>query len=182
MLFETLNKLKQKSIMASIVILAVGILLLICPEPYIDTLITLAGYVLMVASVVLILKFISSRRSLTDFIVLGIALAMAILGVVVLVSHDNILPVLSWLFGILLLVDGIFNLYYAMTYARRAGRTGWQLLIILAFLLIAAGLLIVINPWWKTPKDLMVIISCAMIFSAITGILRLIWIWPVRAD
>ena len=182
MLFETLSKLKQRSIMTSIVVLSVGILLLICPERYVNAAVTLAGYVLLIIAAVLILEFMSGEKSLSDFILFGIALVLAILGTVILVSHDDILPVLSWLFGIVLLLDGINSLHYTLTYARRAGRSVWQILIILSLLLIAAGLIILINPWWNTPKALMTIIASALIFSAAAGIFRLIWIWPVRSD
>lgn len=182
MLFETLSKLKQRSIMTSIVILAVAILLLICPDRYISSVINLAGYALLILAVVLILEFASGKRSLSDFILLGIALALAILGTVILVAHDNILPVLSWLFGLALILDGVNSLHYTLTYARRAGRSGWQVLIVLSVLLFALGLIIVINPWWNTPKALLSVIAAAMIFSAAAGIFRIIWTWPVRTD
>ena len=182
MLFESLSKLKQRSIMTSIVIVAVAILLLICPERYIDTIINLAGYVLLIIAVVIMLEFSSSKRSLSDFILLGIGLALAILGTVILVSHSDILPVLSWLFGLLLIVEGINGMHYTLRYARRAGRSGWQVLIVLSVVLLVIGLIIVINPWWKTPKALMSVIAAAMFFSAASGIVRIIWTWPVRTD
>ena len=182
MLFETLGKLKQRTIMTSIVILAIGVMLLICPEKHIDTLITLAGYVMLVLSAVMILDFSTSKRSLSDFLLLVAALALAILGLAVLVSHNQVLPVLSWLFGLLLLVVGVLSAFNTFAFARRAGRAGWQILVILSILQILAGLVIVINPWWKTPRSLMSVIAFAMIFSSVIGILRLIWIWPIRSE
>ncbi len=182
MLFETLGKLKQRTIMTSILILAVGVMLLICPDKYIDTLITLAGYAMLVLAVVLMLEFSTSKRSLSDYIVLGAGLAVAILGLVVIVSHEEILPVLSWLFGLLLIVVGLFSMFYTLSYARRAGRAGWQVLAVLSLLEMAAGVIIVINPWWSTPRDLLTVIAFAMIFSAAVGILRLVWIWPIRSE
>ena len=182
MLFETLGKLKQRTIMTSIIILAVGVMLLICPDRYIETLITLAGYVLLVLAAVIMMEFSTSKRSLSDFILLGAALVLAVLGLVVLVAHENILPVLSWLFGISLLIIGVFSMFYTFAYARRAGRAGWQVLAVLSALQLAAGLIIVINPWWNTPRALLSVIALAMIFSAAIGILRLIWTWPIRSE
>lgn len=182
MLFETLGKLKQRTIMTSIIVLAIGIILLICPEVYIDSLITLAGYVLIIAAIVLVLDFITGKRSLSDYIMLGIALIIAILGLVVLVSHENILPVLSWLFGLVLILLGIEGVHYTLAYARRAGRAGWWILIILSVIMIAAGFVIVINPWWHTADDFLDIIAFALIYSAAVGIVRVIWSWPVRSE
>ena len=47
-----------------------------------------------------------------------------LLGIYILVSGDDILKVLSVLFGILLMFDGFHSTVYAWVYARRAGKKG----------------------------------------------------------
>ena len=44
MLFQSLDKLKRQSILAAILMMALGVIMLICPESYVNTLVVTAGY------------------------------------------------------------------------------------------------------------------------------------------
>ena len=45
---------------------------------------------------------------------------------------------------------------------------------------IAAGVILFVNPFWNTPDMLMKVIGCTVFFSAIVSGVRLIWTWPLR--
>ena len=64
MIFQELNKLKRSTIMSSIILIVLGILMILCPEEYIRTMISLMGSVLLVFSVVGILEFLGSNKAL----------------------------------------------------------------------------------------------------------------------
>ena len=112
---------------------------------------------------------------------LGCAMAIGLMGLSVLVFSDKILKLLGWLFGVLLVLQGIELFYNALMYIRPSGRNGWWLMAILAVILVAAGVTIFLNPFWDTPKALLKIIGFTLLFDAVVSILRVIWIWP-RAE
>ena len=47
-------------------------------------------------------------------------------------------------------------------------------------LLIFAGVVLFVNLGWDTPTQLMKVIGCAVLFSAVVSGIRLIWTWPLR--
>ena len=48
MLFEELSKIKRSSIMTSIILAAVGIVMILCPPQYIESLVAVLGYGMVV--------------------------------------------------------------------------------------------------------------------------------------
>lgn len=180
MLFESLDKIKRNSILSAILLVFLGAVILVCPKVYIPVLMLAFGYTLVVLSIVFILNFLSSKKSLMDYLKFTGALILGIVGLAALLYRGDIMRVLTWLFGFLLVVDGGRTLIHSLTYARRSQRKGWWVLTILSGLLMATGILIFLNPWWNTPENLMKVIGCAIFFSAIVSGIRLIWTWPVR--
>ncbi len=180
MLFEGLSKLKRESVMASIVLLAVGIILIICPDRYIGTLVNVLSILMLITACILVLDFIGSEKSLMDFIRMTFALALVIAGSVVLILDTHTIYVLAWLFGISLIIYGVYSLFHAQVFARRSGRKGWWVMVLLSALLIFFSAVIIINPCWPTPGALLRIIGWVVVYAAILSALRLIWVWPIR--
>ena len=108
MLFQELGKLKRSTIAASIILMAVGILMIMCPEQYIASLVSLLGAGMMVFAAVLIFDFISGKKCLMNYIYLTAALIIALLGFAVLVS-PNIVRIISLVFGLALTEDGVIH-------------------------------------------------------------------------
>lgn len=182
MLFQELNKIKRTSINISMVLMTLGLIMVICPERYIDALVEGLGYVMLVVAIVMVLNYLSSKKVLFNTIQLMAALILGLVGTSVLVFKDHVLQILGWAFGVLMVLQGIETTYSALMYVRPSKRRGWWLLTILAVLLLAIGVLIFLNPWWNTPADLLKIIGAALLFDALVGLLRLIWIWPIKAE
>ena len=182
MLFQTLDKLKRQSILAAILMMALGVVMLICPENYVNTLVVTVGYGMIVFAIVEMLEFISSKKALIHYIIFTGALIIAILGVFILIYNQDLLKALGWLFGFVLLQDGLFTLLNALLFARRSNRKGWWMLVVLAVALMALGVLIFLNPWWDSPSLLMRVIGSALLFSAFVSALRLVWIWPFKNE
>ena len=182
MLFQTLDKLKRQSILAAILMMALGVVMLICPESYVNTLVVTVGYGMIVFALVEMLEFVASRKALIHYILFTGALIIAILGVFILIYNQDLLKALGWLFGFVLLQDGLFTLLNALLFARRSNRKGWWMLVVLAVALMALGVLIFLNPWWNSPSLLMKVIGGALLFSALVNALRLVWIWPFKNE
>ena len=181
MLFEELGKIKRSTIMSTILMAAIGVLMIMCPEQYVDALVSVLGYAMVILATVWILQFISGKKSLIRYIYLTGALIVALLGVLVL-TFDNIVLIIGIIFGLVLVGDGILSISNTWMYARRAQRKGWWVLILLSVLLIAFGLIVLVNPWWSEPTKLFDIIGIALLFSSVISIVRLIMIWPIKND
>ena len=180
MLFESLDKIRRNSIMSAILLISLGSIILICPEVYINLLINVFGYTLVVIGIVMILNFFSSNKSIIEYLKFVGALILGIIGICVLVFNDNIMNVLAWLFGFLLILDGARTLLHSFIYARRSERKGWWLLTILSICLMLAGILLFVNPWCDTPSKLMKATGGTILFSSLVSAIRLIWTWPIR--
>ena len=98
MLFEELGKLKRSSIMTSIIFIAVGIVMIMCPAQYVKSLVSVLGYGMEILAAVWILNFISGKKTLMSYVFLTGALIIALLGMAVLV-FDNIVLVIGIVFG-----------------------------------------------------------------------------------
>ena len=61
MLFESLDKIKRNAIFTAILLVALGAVMLICPDTYIPTMILVFGYTLIITAIVMMLNFYSSK-------------------------------------------------------------------------------------------------------------------------
>ena len=182
MLFQELGKLKRSSIMNSIVMMAVGILMIICPGQYVNSLVSVLGYGMLVYAAVLVLDFISGKRVLMNYIYLTGALVMALVGAAILVFDSDVVRVIGLVFGIWLIGVGAIDIASALMYARRAGSQGWRLLAVLSVLLILCGLIVLVNPWWSKPTKLFDVIGGMLLFSSVVSIVRLVLVWPIKGE
>ena len=181
MLFEELSKIKRSSIMTSIILAAVGIVMILCPPQYVDSLVAVLGYGMVILAGVMMLNYITAKKSLINCVKFAGALVILLLGIAVLV-FDNIVLLIGIVFGLVLVADGLITMINTWMFARRAKLKGWWLLVLLSMLLIAGGLVILINPWWDEVVMLFDAIGAMLLFSALVGIVRLVIIWPIKEE
>ena len=182
MLFQELGKLKRSSIMTSIIMTAVGILMIMCPGQYVGALVSTLGYGILIFAAVMIMDFISGKRVLMNYIYLTGALILALLGCAISVFESDVVRVIGLIFGLWLLGVGAIGIVNTLMYVRRAGRKGWQLLVALSALLILFGLIVLVNPWWNEPTALFDVIGGMLLFSSVVSIVRTIMIWPIKGE
>ena len=181
MLFEELGKIKRSSIMTSIIMVAVGIVMIMCPPAYVNSLVAVLGVAMIVFATVVILDFISGTKSMINYIKLTGALIMLLVGLAVLI-FENIVLIIGIIFGLALIIAGGIGIFNACTYARRANREFWWLLVLLSAILVALGVMILINPWWSEPDKLFDVIGAALLFSSVVSIARLYITWPIKLE
>lgn len=180
MILQALDKIKQQTVISSLLLMIVGLLMLIIPVRHDGILVEVLGYVILLVGGVMIWDFIAGSKKLTDCIFFTAALLLMVLGLFILISGDDILTVLSVLFGILLIVDGLHSTVHAWMYARRSGKKWWWILLLLSISLMVAGIVILNNPWWQTQHSFVKVIGGVMLYAAAVGIVRLILVWPIR--
>lgn len=66
MLFEVLDRLRQQTIISSIVMMMLGLLMLIIPTEYDYTLVNVLGYVIIILGAVMVWGFIGGPKHLSD--------------------------------------------------------------------------------------------------------------------
>ena len=182
MIFEALDKIKRNAIFSAILLMAIGAVLLICPEAYYSIIIIGVGYGLAILATVMMLNFFASKKSLMDYIKFVAALILLIGGICVLVFRNDAMRVLAYTFGVLLMLDGLHTGFNAVTYSRRSHRKAWWVLIILAALLIFIAIMLFCNPWFSTERTLIKAIGVALLFASIVSTFRLILTWPVNKE
>ncbi len=180
MLFEGLDRIKRSAIMTTIILMLSGNILLLLPESIIPFFNELIGFTLMVAAVVSIFNFLSSKRALIHYINLTLGLLSGMLGLCFLVFEGLLTQILIWLVFGFPLISGLYGIYHALVFARRSGRRGWWILIILsAALLVFAGF-VFLNPWMGTTTGTMRVIGGTLMYTALVSGLRLVWLWPIQ--
>ena len=180
MLFELLDKLRQQTVISTILLMVLGLFMLVIPVEYDGTIVNILGYAVILLGAVMVWDFIAGEKKLVSCILFACALLLIVLGIYILASGDDILKVLSVLFGVLLIVDGFHSTMHAWMYARRAGKKWWGILLVLSILLIAAGIIILNNPWWQTAHSFVKVIGWILLCAAVIGIIRMILVWPIR--
>lgn len=181
MLFQELGKMKRTWIMTALILIAVGIVMIMCPVRYMGMMISALGYVLLVWATVMCLNYLASKKTLMNYVTLSAGLFVGLLGMFVLVHRREVLPILSLLFGLFLVFEGLSDLFNAFVYARRAGQAAWWFLAVLAILTIGFGVVLLTNPWWDTPAALKQVIGGMMLFASAVSIVRTIMTWPFKS-
>jgi uncharacterized membrane protein HdeD (DUF308 family) len=154
--------------------------MIICPRQYVNALVSTLGYGMLVLATVWTLDFISSKKTLMCYVHLTGALILALLGIAIVAFEADVVRVIGLIFGVVLVGDGTVGIVNAWMYARRAGRSGWWVLLVLNVLMILCGLIVLINPWWNEPTMLFDVIGGMLLFSSIVSIVRLFYLWPIR--
>lgn len=186
MLLDAVIKIRRQSILSSILLACLGVILLMCPAQHISTLVMFSGYAMIVFTIEQGLEFLTGSRSVMSYITFVIACIVGLVGLAVLVFNQDVINTLCWAFGVLLIVDGGNSFYYAFTFAKRAQRPGWSILVIMAVLLILFGAALIVGVIYFThsvlesPLFLMKIIGSAVLFCALVSAVRLLWILPVK--
>lgn len=182
MLFNELDKVRRHIIMMAILFIFAGIALIEVPDEYLNVVASGFGFVLLVWSVVTILEFVERPKVLIAYLKLFAASAALLLGFAVLVFEGFVLWLLAALTGVLPIFVGIVGIYYALVFARRSGRRGWAVPMVLSILLILFGFFVIFNPWSYDLGAEQDVIGGALTYSAFMYAMLLAWIWPTPAQ
>ena len=168
--------------MATVVLMFLGLLLLLIPEAYFSSLSSILGFCLAVLFAYTVFKFLGDDKTLMAYIKLSLGLFSGIWGVAFFIFDGLLLSILSWLVGTLPILFGAYGIYHAIAFARRSGRKGWWLLIILSLLLMVFGGFVFWNPWMDSSQAFIQIIGGTLLYSSFIGALSLIWLWPIHKE
>ena len=144
MLFNSLDKFKRTLVMTIVFLMFTGLTMFVVPVSYVPMLGKALGFGCLVCSILSILGFIDSNRALIHYIRLFIGLLVGLFGLLLFAVDGLFLGLLNWLVGTLPILLGAYGIYHALTYARRSGREGWQILVVLSCLFLTVVLLLIL--------------------------------------
>ena len=178
MLFNELDRVRRHIIMMAILFMFAGIALIEVPERYLNFVGGITAIGTLVVAGVMILEFVESPKALIAYLKLFVALFLVLVGLAVLLFDWFFLTLLTLLTGALPVLVGIFGVYSVLVFARRSGRRGWRIPLVLSCLLIAFGVLVIVNPWSYDLGAEQKVIGGALTYSAFMYALLLGWVWP----
>lgn len=178
MLFNELDRVRRHIIMMAIIFIFAGIALIEVSEEYLSFVGVVLAIAMLVWSFVKILEFGESPKTLIAYLVLFVALAVALVALGLLLFDWFFLMLLTLFTGALPILVGVFGMYYVLVFARRSGRRGWRIPLVLSALLVAFGVLVIVNPWSYDLGAEQKVIGGALTYSAFIYALMLAWILP----
>ncbi|MCR5295368.1 MAG: DUF308 domain-containing protein [Lachnospiraceae bacterium] len=180
MLFEGLDRIKRSAIMSTIILMIAGNILLMLPSDILPFFNEIMGFALLVTAVLSIFHYLASKKALIHYVYLTIGLLAGMLGLCLLIFEGLLTAILLWMVCIFPILSGLYGIYHALVFARRSGRRGWWILIVLSAALIVFGGFVFYNPWMDSTEGTMRIIGGTMMYTAIISGLRLVWLWPIK--
>ncbi len=162
------TKLKWENIIAAILAIVVGVLFIILPKDSADVLCLIAGILLIFAGSFTLVAYIFSGFFLgAHLLIVGIMLIL--LGTFCLANPENIMEVLTVLFGLYIVIDGTTSIVDSV-YCAKAKIKGWGLLLVLAILSIGLGTVVM----FSTFDTIMIFAGCSLIIDGVCDIIETI--------
>ena len=128
---------------------AVGVLLLINPEAFTKAVLIIFGAILIVIGAIYLVRVLRDKTEGVSGITMTVALISLIVGILCIVFPSMIMSLFSVaaiIYGVMLIVSGVYKTK-SYTDAKKAGSPLPVISLISAFLSVALGILIVLNPF-----------------------------------
>ncbi len=165
-----MSKIKVSSILIALCYIALGLLFIVRPMNVESAL----CYVLAVAVAVfgllyLVGYFIASASTEEGSNGFAIGILMLMMAVFIIVKQDLIITLVPFLFGVMVMIRGLFTIQTAFRIKRLGFPMG--LTLIMGLVIMAFGLFIMLFPL-ETGEALFIIIGCGLMAAGISGIIE----------
>ncbi len=162
---------KNALITSSIATAVIGIIFIIFPNSVIDLISYIVGGGLLFVGMLSVYSYFKHDDSKEYSFGFAIGVILAIFGIYLIVKTSFLLSILSVFFGFFIIINGIFELQFAID-SLRAKKNSWKIKLLIAIINIVLGIIILYNPFVATEKLIMYI----GIFMVITAALNMIMI------
>ena len=172
---ELLKQIKWETILRSLLYVVLGIVEVVIPETMVKTLGYLIGILLIAVGAVSIICYLLREAGQNyyrnDF---GYGLVGIAVGVIFLNRVEWLISLLPLILGVMVLASGCGKLQEVID-MKRAGCDSWIVILIMAALNAAFGIVLIINPF-KTALLLLQLVGVGLIFSGITDCVTLFYV------
>ena len=172
---KLLKQIKWETILRSLLYVVLGIVAVVIPETMVKTLGYLIGILLIAVGAVSIICYLLREAGQNyyrnDF---GYGLVGIAVGVIFLNRVEWLISLLPLILGVMVLASGCGKLQEVID-MKRAGGDSWIVILIMAALNAAFGIVLIINPF-KTALLLLQLVGVGLIFSGITDCVTLFYV------
>ena len=158
---ETLKKLVNSYLIVFVAETIIGILLLINPDIFTNTISYICGGILLTFGILKLIAYFRGDNFETEILM---AILLCASGVFIITKPDFIFKILAFFFGIYILGQGIYSIKGALL-IKEYNKDNWTAPMVVAVLTTIVGLIIVLNPFGSIKATLKVL-GIALIFSA----------------
>lgn len=145
-------KTSRYGILASIVLMIFGIILMVKPEESLLFACKVIGWGLiasgLIALIVLVIRALKAETPIPAGLIAlsaGKGVVALVCGILLLVNTETVVSILPFLFGVLILLNGLTNVIYALLSRRDAPR--WLFPLVGGALACVFGILVMLNPF-----------------------------------
>ncbi|MBR2294778.1 MAG: DUF308 domain-containing protein [Clostridiales bacterium] len=169
---NTIKNIKIGMLVTNILTLLAGVAFIAWPKESSEMFVRIIGILFLAAAVFETICFIfAKKRGIFDFISVFVAVAAAGLGIWFLINPSWLVGFFGYVFGVVIILIGIAHLHQTI-FIVRYHRNIWWVSLLVAFLAIALGVFIIINPFGFA-DGLMIWIGIGMVIEAVFGFFNL---------
>lgn len=165
-----MKKLRISPLLSAIILIIVGVILVLYSGDALSTILRIVAIGLLVIGVIGVSSYFlgkdDGKKSVWRMLIAAIE---AIAGLIILIRPQIILNIYPIAMGIIIAVDGLGNLFQALSMKRRAN-SHWKPMLILACITIVFGIIIVCNPF-STLNALTSVIGIVLAYDGVTRFL-----------
>ena len=163
---NVLAKIKNLSIITIVASIVIGLVLVIKPGETLQVVSLIAGATIILLGVGAWITFFVKEKA-TFMAILGTIAIVS--GIIICAEYKSIISFALIIFGGFLIVSGIIDLISAVE-VKRIGIFGWIVPVIMSLLIIAVGVLIIINPF-KSIEIITRILGIGLLVYAVMDII-----------
>lgn len=161
MLKDYLKKIKWESLFTALFAVVVGILFLVFPSSSSYILCYTAGAIFITLGVVYIIRYITGNYIFGSYMLL-LSILLLIVGIFCLSRPNVIQAIITVIFGIFLIIDGVIKMQEGVEYSRVPVK-GWWTVILFAIASIALGIVVMFG----TFENVMIFAGVSLIVDGV---------------
>lgn len=173
---EHIREVKKGFAILSVAYIVLGIVLLIWPDISVRTFCYVFGIAMIIyGGAHLIMYFTKNRMSsvMEPDLVIGVVTCST--GLYTLLKMEYMLEIIPFALGIVALLGAIVKVQDALD-LKKLGSKRWFLMTILAAILLAFGLVLIVNPFDEQTKIVILLIGISLVLDGIGNLTGIFWI------
>ena len=169
---ERIKTVRNHMIIASILLLLIGVCFIVWPDESARLLTRATAIAIIgVGAFELILFILGKRKGMIDVPAIITGSILVVLGVYLLIKPDTMLNFFNIIFGVIILIIGLDHVFQAIFIIRHV-RSLWWISLIVGVVAIGLGILTIINPF-SAIRTAMILVGITMIVEALGGLWNL---------
>ena len=166
---------RRDFIYTALALIAVGVMFVVLPEKSTKLICYITAGLLCVWGIIKLMMYIRSDVN-EAFGSFGLVTSVSLIigGIAIFVKPEFFAGVIATIFGCIMIVDGVLKVQYAIDLSR-VGAKFWWLILSMAAVFIAAGLIVVFNPF-SAVVTFMVFAGIALIIDGISDLITAFYI------